>query len=128
MISPPSAYVARFVRFGLTGAASTAVHVIVALVAMRLFGAGPVVGNAVAYSVATSFSYLLNTCWSFSANLTKKTLARFLVVSAFGGTLTIILAAVVNMLGGGDILGILVIVVLVPPSSFIMHSLWTYRS
>ncbi len=114
-------------RFGVSGAISTAVHVIVAIALIELFGAGSVLANAVAFCTATPCSYLLNTLWSFSARVHRTSLARFLPVSVFGLLLTTLVARTVEHLGGNHWVGIAAVVLIVPPTTFLLHRYWTYR-
>ncbi|WP_087722403.1 GtrA family protein [Pandoraea sp. PE-S2T-3] len=114
-------------RFGVTGVISTAVHVIVAITLIDGFGVGPVLANATAFCVATPCSYLLNTLWSFSARLHRTSLLRFVGVSLFGLWLTTMIAGGVERLGGNHWLGIIAVVLIVPPATFLLHRLWTYR-
>ena len=57
-----------------------------------LFDASPVAANAVAFVIATVFSYLANTLWSFSATVQWSNLIRFLAVAAAGLIETMMLA------------------------------------
>ncbi|WP_331694733.1 GtrA family protein [Pandoraea sputorum] len=114
-------------RFGVSGVISTAVHVIVAITLIEVFGVGSVPANAVAFCVATPCSYLLNTLWSFSARVHRTSLARFLPVSIFGLLLTTCVARTVEHLGGNHWIGIAAVVLIVPPTTFLLHRYWTYR-
>ncbi|WP_374625939.1 GtrA family protein [Pandoraea sp.] len=122
-----SALVASLMRFGVAGAVSTAVHVIVAVTLIEMFGAGSVLANAVAFCTATPCSYLLNTLWSFSARVHRTSFARFVPVSIFGLLLTTFVARTVEHLGGSHWVGIAAVVLIVPPVTFVLHRYWTYR-
>lgn len=56
---------ARIVRFGVSGAACTALHAAIAGVLMGAFAATAVQANAIAFVCATGASYLLNTPGAF---------------------------------------------------------------
>ncbi|VVE50678.1 bactoprenol-linked glucose translocase (gtrA) [Pandoraea anhela] len=120
-------FVVPLMRFGVSGGVATAVHVIVAITLIAVFGVGSVPANAVAFCVATPCSYLLNTLWSFSARVHRTSLARFLPVSVFGLVLTTFVARTVEHLGGNHWLGIAAVVLTVPPTTFLLHRYWTYR-
>jgi putative flippase GtrA len=120
--------VVPLMRFGVSGVISTAVHVIVAITLIEVFGAGSVLANAVAFCAATPCSYLLNTLWSFSARVHRTSLARFVPVSIFGLLLTTFVARTVEHLGGNHWVGIAAVVLIVPPTTFLLHRYWTYRS
>lgn len=117
----------RLLRFGLTGLGSTLLHSLVALTLIALWHSPPPAANGVAFVVATVFSYVVNTLWSFSAPLHGRNLTRFLVVSGVGFLLAITLAWLAELMGWSPIAGIALVVVVVPGVSFGLHSLWTYR-
>lgn len=114
-------------RFGVSGVLATAVHVIVAITLIDRFGVGPTLANATAFCVANPCSYLLNTFWSFSARPQRASLVRFVAVSLFGLWLTTMTAGAVERLGGNHWLGIIAVVLIVPPATFLLHRFWTYR-
>lgn len=114
-------------RFALSGAAATLLHVTTASTLIAWGSASPMLANGVAFIMATGCSYLLNTLWSFSSRLHRKNLARFLVVSALALILTVLISWAVQATGGSYWIGLLVIVMVVTPFSFLMHKLWTYR-
>ncbi|VVE16843.1 bactoprenol-linked glucose translocase (gtrA) [Pandoraea horticolens] len=119
--------VVPLMRFGVSGVISTAVHVIVAITLIEVFGAGSVLANAVAFCTATPCSYLLNTLWSFSARVHRTSFTRFVPVAIFGLLLTTVVARTVEHLGGNHWVGIAAVVLIVPPTTFLLHRYWTYR-
>ena len=120
--------VVPLLRFGVSGVVCTAVHVIVAITLIEAFCASPVLANAIAFCTATPCSYLLNTLWSFSARVHRASLVRFVPVSIFGLLLTAVVARTVEGLGGNHWLGIAAVVLVVPPTTFVLHRYWTYRN
>ncbi|KAB0643978.1 GtrA family protein [Burkholderia latens] len=117
----------RLVRFGLSGLCSTALHALIACAMYALFDATQVLANAVAFIGATVFSYLANTLWSFSSSVRSRNLRRFLVVAVAGFTETMLLARTADLLNVPRGWSIVAIAVLIPPTTFAMHRLWTYR-
>ncbi|AOJ05528.1 MULTISPECIES: GtrA family protein [Burkholderia] len=118
---------ARIVRFGVSGALSTVLHATIAGTLMGAFTTTAVQANAIAFVSATGASYLLNTLWSFSAPLRWRNVMRFLIVSAAGLMLTMAISRGVQALGVAAAWSIAAVVVLVPPFTFAMHRIWTYR-
>jgi putative flippase GtrA len=114
-------------RFGVTGLLATGLHVFVATVFIQHVLAVPAIANGVAFAVATLFSYLLNTMWSFSRALHGRNLLRFCVVSLVGLTLAMIVSGAAQHYGLHYMWGILFVVLSVPPVTFLLHSFWTYR-
>ncbi|WP_413794464.1 MULTISPECIES: GtrA family protein [unclassified Pseudomonas] len=117
----------RALRFALTGLLVTAVHVVAALLFMHLILANPPLANGFAFLVATVVSYLINTLWSFSSRLHGRTLGRFLVVSAVGFWLAMLVAWVAQSVGLGYLAGIAAVALVIPVFTFILHNFWTYR-
>ncbi|WP_175997444.1 GtrA family protein [Burkholderia stabilis] len=117
----------RLVRFGLSGLCSTAIHTLVAAAMFALFDATPVTANAVAFICATVFSYLANTLWSFSSTVRTRNLLRFLAVTLAGFIETLLLARAAELLEVSRGMSVVAIALLIPPTTFLLHRLWTYR-
>ncbi|RQT40201.1 GtrA family protein [Burkholderia contaminans] len=118
---------ARLIRFGVSGVGSTALHALIAAAMFALFDATPVSANAVAFACSTAFSYLANTLWSFSSPVTWGNFARFLAVAMAGLGTTMMLAHGTETLGLARAWSIAAVVLCVPPVTFVLHRLWTYR-
>ncbi|KVT14234.1 sugar translocase [Burkholderia sp. MSMB1078WGS] len=117
----------RLVRFGASGLCSTAIHTLVATALFALLDATPVTANAVAFLCATAFSYLANTLWSFSSTVRARNALRFLAVTLAGFVETMLLARAAEALGASRAMGVVAIALLIPPTTFVLHRLWTYR-
>ena len=117
----------RLVRFGLSGLGSTALHTLVASALFALFDATLVAANAVAFLCATAFSYLANTLWSFSSTVQSRNLVRYLTVALAGFVETMLLARAAELLDVPRGWAIVAIALLIPPTMFVMHRVWTYR-
>jgi putative flippase GtrA len=115
------------VRFGTSGVAATGVHVATAAGLISILGLTPALANGTAFAVATGFSYLANTLWSFSAPLHGRTVLRFACVAAVGLLLAMAVSGAAEGLGLHYLLGILLVAATVPPVSFALHNFWTYR-
>ncbi|AXF25457.1 sugar translocase [Burkholderia pyrrocinia] len=117
----------RLVRFGVSGLCSTAIHTLVAAALFTLFDATLVAANAVAFLCATAFSYLANTLWSFSSTVRTRNALRFLTVTLAGFVETLLLARAAELLDVSRAMSVVVIALLIPPTTFVLHRLWTYR-
>ncbi|PRG04442.1 sugar translocase [Burkholderia ambifaria] len=117
----------RLARFGLSGLCSTALHVLVASAMYALFDATQVLANAAAFVCATAFSYLANTLWSFSSTMQSRNLVRYLTVALAGFAETMLLARAAELLDVPRGWAIVAIALLIPPTMFVMHRVWTYR-
>ncbi|MGU7811765.1 GtrA family protein [Burkholderia sp. AW49-1] len=117
----------RLARFGLSGLGSTALHMLVASAMYALFDATQVIANAVAFVCATVFSYLANTLWSFSSTVHSRNLLRYLTVALVGFAETMLLARAAELLDMPRGVAIVAIALVIPPTMFVLHRLWTYR-
>ncbi|MCK9502588.1 MAG: GtrA family protein [Porticoccaceae bacterium] len=111
----------------MTGVLTTGVHVLVATFAIRAFGAPTPLANGAAFIVATIFSYMVNTFWSFSANFEIANSLRYLLVTLIGFVVAVAVSACADYLGLHYMLGILMVVMVLPPVNFALHMFWTYR-
>ncbi|VBB16263.1 GtrA family protein [Burkholderia stabilis] len=118
---------ARLIRFGVSGLCSTGLHALIAAAMFALFDATPVIANAAAFVCSTAFSYLANTLWSFSSRTTWGNFARFLAVAMAGLVVTMLLAHGTETLGLARAWSVVAVVLCVPPVTFVLHRLWTYR-
>jgi putative flippase GtrA len=114
-------------RFIVAGALATAIHAVVAIAFMQFVAPSPTLANGCAFAVATMFSYIGNTLWSFSSLIRARTFLRFLAVSAGGCLLAMGVAGAADRAGWNYLVGILLVVCVVPPVTFVAHRYWTYR-
>ncbi len=111
----------------MSGLLATGLHVLIAVSFIRLILPSPIIANGVAFVTATLFSYLINTLWSFSSRLHGKNLRRYILVSALGFLLALVIAGLAEHYGLPYVCGIALVVLIVPPVTFLLHSFWTYR-
>lgn len=117
-------HLVRGFRFGVTGVANTGIHLAVAYLFLSV---GPVIANAVAFIVATSFSYVVNTLWSFSATMTRQNLSRFITVAIIGLLAAMLLAKLGELIGLPPMGSVLLVVCVMPLVNYGLHSAYTYR-
>lgn len=117
----------RIKRFLLSGATSTCVHVAIATTLVRALETSPALANGIAFVSATACSYFLNTLWSFSSPLSKRTLGRFVAVSLIGLCLTMTIAGTAHYVGASYWAGLACVVLIVPVFTYLAHREWTFR-
>nr|WP_318654178.1 MULTISPECIES: GtrA family protein [unclassified Pseudomonas] len=127
MATQRSELIRRGMRFAVTGLFVTALHALVAVLFINFVSPQPPLANGVAFVVATVVSYVINTTWSFSARLHGKTLLRFLMVSAGGFVLAMLVAWAAQMAGLHYLLGVVAVALTIPAFTFVLHNFWTYR-
>lgn len=118
----------QFIRFVTTGLSNTVLHAIIALTCIEAFLIKPTLANAIAYTLCTLLSYVMNTCWSFSKKLNPLNFRRFILVSLLGFMLAIVLAAGAESLDLSPFYGVGAVICVVPVVSFVLHRNWTYRA
>ena len=118
----------RLVRFAITGAFATAVHVLIAVGFLRHVAPAPALANGVAFIGATACSYAINTLWSFSRRPQAAQALRYIVVSVAGCLLAMAVSGAAEAFGLPYAIGIAFVVALVTPVTFTLHNLWTYRT
>lgn len=118
----------RGLRFLASGICVTLLHVIVAAGLIETILPYPTIANGIAFVISTTASYLLNTFWSFSSAPAVGNMLRFVSVSMVGLVIAVTVAHTAEALGLSYWLGIAGIVLTVPPTTFLLHSIWTYRA
>ena len=114
-------------RFAISGLLVTGLHVLVATAFIRFILEAPSLANGIAFVVATVFSYMINTMWSFSSPLHGRNLLRFVLVSLVGLFLAVAVSGAAQYYNLHYMYGISLVVCTVPPVTFFLHSFWTYR-
>ena len=117
----------RASRFGVTGVLTTLVHIMVAVVMVNGLAATSVQANGTAFVVATVFSYVVNTLWSFSSSLHGRNLLKYCVVAGVGFLVAVSVSKMAELAGLSYLWGTAFVVMTVPPVNFVMHHFWTYR-
>lgn len=124
--SPP-VLTRQALRFAISGLMVTGLHVLIATAFIQIILPVPSIANGVAFLVATVFSYLINTMWSFSSPLHGRNLFRFCVVSCIGLFLAMTISGTAQYYGLHYLYGIGLVVCIVPPTTFVLHNFWTYK-
>lgn len=115
-------------RFLLSGLLATGVHFAVAVSLIRQGQAEPAPANAIAFVVATAFSYVINTLWSFGSAVGGVTLIRFVLVQLLGVALAALVSGTADRLGLHYVIGTACVPLFVTPITYTLHRLWTYRA
>lgn len=117
----------RFISFAAVGGLATAVHVAVASVLIVAAGWPAGFANGAAFCVATVASYSINSRVTFRRAVSRRTLWRFIAVAAAGALVSMAISGAADRLGLHYLIGIALVVVSLPPLTFVAHSRWTYR-
>lgn len=116
-------------RFTTTGVLATALHALTVMTLVTLIVPAPsqVVANGIAFILANGFSYVVNSLWSFTAPLHGLRFMKFLAVSVIGFLGTLLIAYVAEHIGLSPLSGIVLVVCIMTPVTFILHRAWTFR-
>jgi putative flippase GtrA len=114
------------IRFALSGLLTTLTHIAVAYTATMRFALHPGLANGLAFVIANSLSFALNTLWTFRAEASMRTWRRFAAVSLLGAAVSTGIATIVAAAGGHPLLGIALVVSIVPVLSYVAHRRYTY--
>lgn len=117
----------RLIRFSITGLGSTTVHVLSAIGLVELLSFDPVIANGIAFCMATVFSLYSNTLWSFSTSVSKQISIRYVVFSVLSAFMSMGIAATAKIMELNYLVGIIMVVLIIPPITFIGHNFWTYK-
>ena len=120
-------HLTQLLRFSVTGLGATAIHICVAVVAIERLEFVPGLANGVALVMATIFSYVANTYWSFGARSNVLVLTRYWTIASIACFLAVSLSSIADYLHWHYLIGILLVVLVVPVFSFLLHKYWTYN-
>lgn len=113
-------------RYCITGAFNTTLHGLIAIACIEMFYLHPAIANGIAFICATTASFIINTHWTFSSQITSKNFVKFVLVSLLGLFATVTIAWLAEHFQLNHYLGILLTVLFVTPITFALHQQWTY--
>lgn len=117
----------KFIRFGGVGILNTAIHTVVAILAVETLSVWPPVGQALGFITSNLFSYIVNALVTFRMPVSLAGYVKFLSISLTTLLVALALSTTVQMLGLNYLIGLALFVLLNPLISFTMHCLVTFR-
>lgn len=116
-------------RYAVVGVLNTAAHFIMTALLVELGVLAPVPASAAGFSIAVLISFFLNRHWTFgTADKPMERLLKFAAVSLFGLFLnTLIMYLAVESLSLHYLWGLLLVVLVVPPSNFLLNLFWSFK-
>lgn len=115
------------IKYYLVGGVAVVLHLLIVVLLVESWQLGPVLANTIAFILATVFSNIANTYWSFAAKVTTKVLIRFWLVALLGLCLAILISAFADYLHLHYLIGSLMVVSVTPIVSYTLHKSWTYK-
>ncbi|MBL0373796.1 GtrA family protein [Rhizobium sp. KVB221] len=117
----------RLIKFTISGACATGIHVVIAWVLIEHYATDPAFANGIAFLIATSFSWVANTLWTFDASLGWANVKRFAIATSFMLLISMSIAKSIDLAGFPGYLGIFCVVIALPAITFVVHNNWTYK-
>ena len=115
------------IKYYLIGGLAVALHLLMVVCMVELWQLKSPIANAIAFVLATIFSNIANTYWSFDARVTGKILIRFWIVATFGLVLAILISSLANHMHLHYLIGTFMVVLVTPIISYTLHKNWTYK-
>lgn len=113
-------------RFASVGLLNTALHATVALYFIHFWQFQSTGANLIAFTVANTVSYLLNTLWSFSSTVNTRTASRFFSISIISLACVLLVSSAFDYFQVTPYFSVLALTVALPLVNFMAHKFWTY--
>ena len=117
----------RISKYIIAGGITTSIHLGVVMALVNLNICGVEISNGIAYMLSTIFNLTVNTTWSFKETVSRKIIQRYMVVSAIGLILAMLVAYYNDKYGYHYMIGIGIIVCICPAVTYFMHVKYTYK-
>ena len=116
----------QLVRFAIVGVLNTVLHLVVVAILTQLVGVSQLISNSVAYLVASSFSFIVNSIWSFQAKPHAHRYLRFQVVGLVGLAVCAFFGYLGDVFGWHYVVAVLLSGCVLPLVTFLAHRFYTY--
>jgi len=126
-IGMDATFAQRLYRFVITGVGSTLVYFAVMGLGVSRLGFSVTLASTFAFVAGGAFSYLFNTLWGFSSEISRRTASRFLLVTLFSFSVCTAAAWLLDRLGVHYGLISLLVAPLGAACNFVGHVVFTYR-
>lgn len=118
-------YHSKLIRYALIGGSSTLIHLGIAFFWLYTVNSSLFVANTLGFSIAFIFSYTVQSQYVFLHPLSLSKAFRYFLVQ-FGALLSALILSNV-LVGYNSYIKTLVVVVLLPLITFVVHKFWTFR-
>jgi putative flippase GtrA len=118
-------YHSKLIRYALIGGSSTLIHLGIAFLWLYAVNASLFFANTAGFSVAFIFSYTVQSRFVFLHPLSLPKAFRYFIVQ-FGALLSALILSNA-LVGYNSYIKTLIVVVLLPLITFVIHKLWTFR-
>ena len=115
------------IKYYLIGGIAVVLHFLIVIFIVEQWVLHPSAANAIAFVMATIFSNIANTYWSFETKVSRTVLLRFWSVALLGLSLAVLISSIADYFDLHYLLGILLVVSVTPIVSYTLHKNWTYK-
>lgn len=122
-----SATAGQATRFFAVGLLATGVHMAVAMAVVHFLAGTILAANIAGYCLAFLVSYLGHTTYSFRTGFSRASFVRFLVLNTLLFLLSSLVSWWLDRIALNRYLGVVLIVGILPPTSFLVHKFLTFR-
>lgn len=116
----------QITRYALIGVCNTSIHLLIVGLLTWFAEFNQMYANVIAYIVASSFSFVMNTRWSFQSRPGARNYARFQLVSLFGLIVNATLGHLGDYFGWHIVVTVFLIGLTVSVISFLLHRSYTF--
>ena len=127
--APASQSMGQAAKFAGTGIAGTASHSLALFLFVEVAGIQAVVANGLAFLCALGVSWLGQSRWAFRGAAPDPTRGPRFLVAAISGFLAnlLLMWLAVDVMGAGWPVGLLLVLVIVPPATFLLAIFWVFE-
>ncbi|HZF71580.1 GtrA family protein [Sulfuricurvum sp.] len=118
-------YHSKLIRYALIGGSSTLIHLGIAFLWLYFVNASLLLANMAGFSVAFMFSYTVQSRYVFLHSLSLPKAFRYFLVQ-FGALLASLFLSNI-LVGYNSYIKTVIVVILLPLITFVIHKLWTFR-
>jgi len=118
-------YQNKLIRYALIGGSSTLIHLGIAFLWLYTVNSSLFFANTAGFSVAFIFSYTVQSRYVFLHPLSPPKAFRYFLVQ-FGALLAALILSAM-LVGYNSYIKTLIVVILLPLITFVIHKLWTFR-
>ncbi|MDW6018302.1 GtrA family protein [Vibrio plantisponsor] len=115
----------RLIRYAVTGGVATLIHITIAFSSVYFFQSPVFIANVLGFSTAFIFSYISQTVFVFRQSIDISNGVRFFLVQ-FLSLIVAQLSSEMFVFIGSSYLKIIVVVVILPLVTYVIHKIWTF--
>ena len=117
----------EFLLFAVIGVFNTLTHAMSVIAFVELFQAHPTLANTLAFFVANTVSYFLNSRYTFKAAASLSRYKRFLLASSFALLATVLLSSFAEWMHWHYLIGLMLVIFISPVLTFTLQKQWTFK-